>query len=285
MSSHRGPLVLILASALASAWLIGPATAPAAQTVTISPDSAGNAQLVINGDSSDEKLTFSTSADGSQVTIVGFFKGTPPSGCTRIDTKTIRCATASFDSVAIDLGAGDDTVSVDPAFPNAKPVSATLGDGRDTFTGGGEADSCDLGAGPNVCTTNGGNDTCIGGSGRDHCDMGQGSDICLGLQDNDRCSAGPGNDRCSQASGNDLCFMGAGNDICRLGSGNDQCSLGPGRDVCIGGTGNDICRGGPGADLLRGGPGTDQLIAGGGRDTCSQGPGRGPLSSCEVITR
>ncbi len=59
--------------------------------------------------------------------------------------------------------AGDDTITVDPAFTG--PTNLFGGDGNDTLTGGGGNDYIDGGAGTNYAVPSAGNDTIVNASG------------------------------------------------------------------------------------------------------------------------
>ncbi|MBW8735576.1 MAG: calcium-binding protein [Streptomyces turgidiscabies] len=183
------------------------------------------------------------------------------------DRTVARCAvhipvgTDFTDMYYIDLGDGDDTVTI----PAANDVSATIfgGKGNDVLNGN-----------PFV-TLYGqdGNDRTVGGGGpwANGAHGGAGNDVmtgcsvvCYGEAGNDTLTGVDNRvagdyDLLDGGDGNDVAYAKAGNDLIRGGRGNDRLYGEKGNDRIYGNSGNDTLYGGPGTDTLSGGPGTDRV--------------------------
>ncbi|MBB5751157.1 beta strand repeat-containing protein [Prosthecomicrobium pneumaticum] len=191
---------------------------------------------------------------------------------------------------AVDMGAGDDVVTLDAG---AEVVGAILlGDGDDRLTavdgdldvsGGAGDDAITAGAGDDVIAGDDGADTLDGGAGDDQLDGGANADRLFG------------------GSGDDLLFGGTGDDVLVGGSGDDQIDGGAGVDtvdysadmagvtvdlavgtafgetigadslagieIVIGGSGHDTLTGDDGDNVFFGGLGNDTIAGGAGFDT------------------
>ena len=99
---------------------------------------------------------------------------------------------ADVDSVFIDMGAGDDTVSLG----NDVVINAIIngGDGNDCIHGGGGDDTIRGGDGNDWISGRDGNDILVGGEGKDKLRGNAGRDILLGGDQSDRLVGGQGDD-------------------------------------------------------------------------------------------
>ena len=168
-----------------------------------------------------------------------------------------------LDGVAIDMGAGDDKVTL---LPGSKIYGEIrLGAGDDVLTAAGVDDDLNIDAGE-------GNDSVTGGRGDDLIRGGAGDDTLDGGAGDDVLNGGDGQDRLIGGAGDDVLAGGAGDDTLQGGEGNDTLLGGTGNDTLEGGDGNDTLDGGEGSDVLDGGAGKDLIRAGGG-DTARGGDG------------
>jgi hypothetical protein len=177
---------------------------------------------------------------------------------------------------AIDMGAGDDTVTI--SGRGVVNGAILMGEGNDSFRGGRGSETVDGGAG---------NDTLNGGLGADAMAGGDGNDIFHIDNDEDQVSelAGQGTDKvissvshaltenvenltltgtaANGGFGNGLDNKIVGNGAANLLSGeagNDKLLGGGGDDTLLGGAGNDMVNGGVGADFMAGGEGNDIYV-------------------------
>jgi Ca2+-binding RTX toxin-like protein len=201
------------------------------------------------------------------------------------------------DGVAIDMGAGDDAVTLLEGSQLFGEIR--LGTGDDTLTGteSGQDLIVDAGDGNDIVATGTGDDLIRGGQGNDYLDGGDGDDALQGGDGNDRLIGGLGDDFLFGGTGNDILVGGAGNDLLDGGEGIDTADYssdtdgvtvdlgtgiangnGIGRDTLtgvenvIGGSGDDVLIGNALANVLDGGLGDDRIIAGAG-DTVIGGEG------------
>ena len=143
-----------------------------------------------------------------------------------------------FNSYALHLGDGGDSVSMNGDCPGAATATVTAGSGNDSFRNGSPSTNMNIDAGP-------GNDSTFTG------DSGQGDDVIHGGEGDDTLSGDLGDDEVYGDGGNDQIRGEAGNDLEDGGSGDDL----------IGGSSSSFVSNDadPGADQLRGGGGTDKL--------------------------
>lgn len=203
----------------------------------------------------------------------------------------------ALDGVAIDMGDGNDKVTL---LAGSKIYGEIrLGAGDDTLTAtAAEGDLViDAGAGNDVVSSGSGDDLIKGGEGDDLLDGGAGDDVLQGGDGNDRLIGGLGDDFLFGDAGNDTLIGGAGNDLLDGGDGIDTADYstdtagvtvdlgtgkatgdGSGRDTLAGienvtgGSGNDVLIGNGQANVLDGGAGNDRIVAGAG-DTAIGGAG------------
>jgi Ca2+-binding RTX toxin-like protein len=169
-------------------------------------------QLGVTG--SPEADEISVTLDGTQTQFVITSTrpiNPPPPPCVQISTSQVHCPTSEFVSFSATLGDGKDTFTVGPSV--TVPVSLTGGSGRDTLIGGSGSDTETGGLG---------RDRLIGGNGRDTLNGGKSGDVEIG---------GKGRDTLLGGKGGDTLRGGLGRDVLRGGSGNDRLRGGPGRDV------------------------------------------------------
>jgi Ca2+-binding RTX toxin-like protein len=184
---------------------------------------------------------------------------------------------ADIHVITLDLGAGDDVVTVGDLSGVAQTVlTINGGDGNDTL----DASAGILGdvrlrlngdAGNDRITGSANDDTIDGGAGRDTLLGGAGNDVIFGGADNDAINGGAGDDSITGDDGNDTLAGGDGNDTLRGGLGNDSLTGQAGADSIDGAEGRDTLLGGDGDDSLDGGGGRDFLSGGNGNDTLDGG--------------
>ena len=201
-----------------------------------------------------------------------------------------------IDVTTVQTGQGNDKI-----VGSARDETFVPGDGDDSVTGGGGADTFDASACPSPMRV----DLARGTS------KGQGSDALVGISTvltgagNDTLNGGPGNDTLNGGPGNDVLSGAAGDDTLIPGLGQDELQGGPGQDtwdadsaaqdVAVdvgegvatglgrdtladvenvkGGLGDDILIGDAAANTISGGPGNDLISAGAGDDTIIEGAG------------
>jgi Ca2+-binding RTX toxin-like protein len=223
MNRRPGPTLAVLVFAV----LLVPCAALAATTVTTAPTGEGDFTVRLQGSSGPDQITIEGPRPGIDGTG-SFFYITDPQGvtggvppCFRFSETQIHCPAEVVGAFEIDLGAGNDILTVEGEFAEQTGADGgegddelEVGDGDDDVTGGGGDDEIDLG---------GGNDSGSGGAG------------------NDTVSGGTGNDSVSGGAGNDRLNGGAGRDRLRGESGRDRISGGGGRDRISGGPARDRC--------------------------------------------
>jgi Ca2+-binding RTX toxin-like protein len=116
-------------------------------------------------------------------------------------------------------------------------LTINAGEGNNSVTIG----NLDTGAMGVIVTAGAGDDVVIGNTGDDTIDGGDGNNVLNGGGGDDNITAGSGNDNITGASGADNIVAGAGN---------DTVSAGGGADTIEGGLGDDILNGGDGDDTL-----------------------------------
>jgi Ca2+-binding RTX toxin-like protein len=229
--------------------------------------------------------------------------GPGAAGCTGSGTGLVTCPDAGINSIAVDAGDMNDTVTIQ-----------SLGDPA-TVAGGLGDDTLDASTAMSALTLDGGagNDVMTGGDGNDRMSGGTGNDALAGGAGNDFMSAGVGNDTVDGDGGTDTIVEGADTDFILSDSslgglgvdslaeieqanlagglgnntidawafsgsttlfglaGNDSLAGGLGVDSLVGGAGNDTLAGSLSNDILIGSVGNDTLDGGGGNDTVDFG--------------
>ncbi|MCA9085087.1 MAG: hypothetical protein KDA81_13580, partial [Planctomycetaceae bacterium] len=142
-------------------------------------------------------------------------------------------AASELGSITMDLGAGNDRVSVSSRI--SVPIEINAGAGNDNIISG---------SGPAIID---------GGEGNDRIRTGNAHDQVTDLW---------GNNSIQSGGGNDTIIVGEGNDYVNGGLGHDIISGGGGNDRLVGHSGHDILIGGEGADRVYGYNDDDLLIAG-----------------------
>lgn len=185
-------------------------------------------------------------------------------------------------TITVNLGAGNDSLSVAETLSAQVRVNVQGGADNDTLRGGagddrldGQAgnDSLDGGDGADVLTGAAGTDMLKGGNGNDILNGGAGDDLLDGGDGNDQLNGAAGNDRLAGKAGDDSLIGGDGDDTLNGGTGNDTLNGGNGNDLLAGRDGNDLLIGGVGKDTLVGDDGNDSLYAGAGDDVLIGGLG------------
>lgn len=158
--------------------------------------------------------------------------------CVKVTSFNIRCQSAGVQSVWIETGDRNDTVSMDSM---SLPTGVVAGSGSDLVFGGSNKD---------VVYGQQGNDTLHGQAGNDVVDGGAGEDRLTGGSGNDYLDGGADNDHLQGNSGNDSIFGRMGNDVMYGQGGNDTMHGNEGDDILDGGSGDDALYGNAGKDAL-----------------------------------
>jgi Ca2+-binding RTX toxin-like protein len=220
--------------------------------------------------------------------------------------------TIPTDSLTINAGAGDDTVTVDRVDELFSGTITVNGDdGHDrvmtnlvmpvTINGGTGNDVIHGGLGNDVLSGDAGNDVLNGRLGNDNLNGGLNDDTLLGGSGTDALDGGEGNDRLRGHSGHDMLTGGLGNDYLDGSAGRDRLSetgdvdltltdsqlVGLGTDQLVrievaeltGGDDHNALNASDfsGDVTLRGGGGWDLLLGGAGNDVIEGGTGNDSL--------
>lgn len=231
-------------------------------------------------------VTFDALSNGVSVTYTGAESGTATEGPNSVSfteieklvlTNSSDYVDASIGGVAVDTGAGDDTIKVGDG---AYDIDAGTGDDRIIREAGTTADDAN-----SVIDAGDGIDTYVAGSGLgadhtvdlaasrlDHAGNDRGDLLNfenVALENSAASVKGDSKDNTITARGtqDNSLSGGDGNDSIDGGGGNDNLHGDAGRDTLIGGDGNDTLDGGQGDDQLTGGDGDDVFVYSGGHDT------------------
>jgi uncharacterized repeat protein (TIGR03803 family) len=170
---------------------------PGTSTASFATLTDGN--LLVEGTSGDDVITLQTDGNGNLTATLN--------GAT-----SQNFAVSQINSIDVEAGAGNDSVTIESSMPATLGVSVQGGPGDDTIMGG-----------P-------GNDTLGGGAGNDSISGGPGDDSIKG---------GMGDDVLAGGKGNDTLFGSLGNDTMRGGLGDDSLNGGAGTNQLYGGQGNN----------------------------------------------
>ncbi len=231
-------------------------------------------------------VTFDALSNGVSVTYTGAEAGTATEGPNSVSfteieklvlTNSSDYVDASIGGVAVDTGAGDDTIKVGDG---AYDIDAGTGDDRIIREAGTTADDAN-----SVIDAGDGIDTYVAGSGLgadhtvdlaasrlDHAGNDRGDLLNfenVALENSAASVKGDSKDNTITARGtqDNSLSGGDGNDSIDGGGGNDNLHGDAGRDTLIGGDGNDTLDGGQDDDQLTGGDGDDVFVYSGGHDT------------------
>ena len=231
-------------------------------------------------------VTFDALSNGVSVTYTGAESGTATEGPNSVSfteieklvlTNSSDYVDASIGGVAVDTGAGDDTIKVGDGAYN---IDAGTGDDRIIREAGTTADDAN-----SVIDAGDGIDTYVAGSGLgadhtvdlaasrlDHAGNDRGDLLNfenVALENSAASVKGDSKDNTITARGtqDNSLSGGDGDDSIDGGGGNDNLHGDAGRDTLIGGDGNDTLDGGQGDDQLTGGDGDDVFVYSGGHDT------------------
>jgi hemolysin type calcium-binding protein len=206
------------------------------------------------------------------------------SGCHPEGTGVVRCPWAGMARSDVELGDGDDAVTVVGELGEFS-VNVRGGPGDDVMIGGSDGEDFSGGPGVDVLDGGDGNDRFVdddpdeqpsadrydGGQGDDslsfygrvrplRLDLGAGTtadgDVLAGIE---RATGGEGADVLAGSDGPDVLWGTGGKDIMVGRAGDDELHGGPAADGLDGGEGNDSIEGGSGRDHLSGGGGADRL--------------------------
>ena len=294
-SLSRGRVAALAVTAGIAAFAV-PAAANAAVTTKLD-----NGTVTFTGDLADDNITIGEDANGLLAQVVG------PNLVTDLDSNTPGPQTiaAADATVAVDAGAGNDTINLSGA-PDLKAVGPfSAGEGDDIVVGSALVETINGDGGNDRITGFRGGDTINGGAGNDVMiwNNGDGNDINEGGDGNDETLVTEGaaaDDTHVTApvagrfflnrtnapfsvdmhevekltlttfSGDDKLDVAPGialNMSVDAGSGNDTISTGDGNDLIQGGDGNDTLNGAGGGDRLVGDRGGDNVNGGAGDDT------------------
>ncbi|WP_132997620.1 Hint domain-containing protein [Sulfitobacter pontiacus] len=231
-------------------------------------------------------VTFDALSNGVSVTYTGAESGTATEGPNSVSfteieklvlTNSSDYVDASIGGVAVDTGAGDDTIKVGDG---AYDIDAGTGDDRIIREVGTTADDAN-----SVIDAGDGIDTYVAGSGLgadhtvdlaasrlDHAGNDRGDLLNfenVALENSAASVKGDSKDNTITARGtqDNSLSGGDGDDSIDGGGGDDNLHGDAGRDTLIGGDGNDTLDGGQGDDQLTGGDGDDVFVYSGGHDT------------------
>ena len=231
-------------------------------------------------------VTFDALSKGVSFTYTGAEAGTATEGPNSVSfteieklvlTNSSDYVDASIGGVAVDTGAGDDTIKVGDGAYN---IDAGTGDDRIIREAGTTADDAN-----SVIDAGDGIDTYVAGSGLgadhtvdlaasrlDHAGNDRGDLLNfenVALENSAASVKGDSKDNTITARGtqDNSLSGGDGNDSIDGGGGNDNLHGDAGRDTLIGGDGNDTLDGGQDDDQLTGGDGDDVFVYSGGHDT------------------
>ena len=293
-SLSRGRVAALAVTAGIAAFAV-PAAANAAVTTKLD-----NGTVTFTGDLADDNITIGEDANGLLAQVVG------PNLVTDLDSNTAGPQTiaAKDATVAVDAGAGNDTINLSGA-PDLKAVGPfSAGEGDDIVVGSALVETINGDGGNDRITGFRGGDTINGGAGNDVMiwNNGDGNDVNEGGDGNDETLVTEGaaaDDTHVTApvagrfflnrtnapfsvdmhevekltlttfSGDDKLDVAPGialNMNVDAGSGNDTISTGDGTDLIQGGDGNDTLNGAGGGDRLVGDRGGDNLNGGAGDD-------------------
>lgn len=254
--------------------------------------------LTITGDGGDNDIVITVEEDG----LVSY-SGVPGAADDTVEVS----------EVVIDLGDGDDSVTVnfdgdgrnqlnlrerdgavqvrvrgehrgELTTDNVERLRLNTGDGNDNVNIGNLSDT-DLAGGDTLEVDAGdGNDTVNarrsdieveidGGDGRDRLQGGDGDDLLVGGDGRDTINGGRGDDTLDGGDDRDRLNGQDGDDELFGGDENDHLNGGRGDDDLRGGDGDDRILGGGGVDLLGGDDGDDRLNGGGDTDVLNGGAG------------
>lgn len=231
-------------------------------------------------------VTFDALSNGVSVTYTGAESGTATEGPNSVSfteieklvlTNSSDYVDASIGGVAVDTGAGDDTIKVGDGAYN---IDAGTGNDRIIREAGTTADDAN-----SVIDAGDGIDTYVAGSGLgadhtvdlaasrlDHAGNDRGDLLNfenVALENSAASVKGDSKDNTITARGtqDNSLSGGDGDDSIDGGGGDDNLHGDAGRDTLIGGDGNDTLDGGQDDDQLTGGDGDDVFVYSGGHDT------------------
>jgi Ca2+-binding RTX toxin-like protein len=199
-ANSRRPIALAALAAFAvtaaSLAVVAPAQAAVADSAPSASARVSNGTLVITGTNGPDDIQMALGADpGTLLVDLG-----------QHPTATLTFDRATFSSIFVSLGAGDDSFTVVTARGDVTtPITVQGGNGNDTITGGS------------------GNDTLVGGNGNDNLLGGAGTDLIFGGRGVDTIDGGPGNDTEILGQGDDVAVWnpGEGSDMIDGGQGHD----------------------------------------------------------------
>ena len=177
---------------------------------------------------------------------------------------------AQVQLVAIDLGAGNDQVSLQKKNGSQAlriPAVISGGAGNDFMRGGAANDTLSGGAGDDTLDGGAGADSFVGGAGNDTVDYSSRTNAVTISLDN-TANDGELNENDNITDSIETVIGGSGNDSFTGNALANTFEGGPGNDSFVdAGAGNDTLLGGPGDDIFYEDPGSDLIVGGDGSDT------------------
>jgi hypothetical protein len=211
-----------IASLVVALVLIGAGPADASSSIEFSDEHT----LKVAGDGGDNHVVIALVHNGfSFYDRISDSSGisTVPASCMVNDAYTVDCP--AMPDLVLDLGAGNDTVSMDEDCFTITDVDLGEGDNSVRVPDcGGQIFTVTAGGGRDTLTTEIGSSLRIVarlGGANDELSGGAGGDTLIGGGGKDRISGGAGRDRLSGGSGNDRLNGGAGRDSCSGGGGSN----------------------------------------------------------------
>lgn len=171
----RGVHRTTLRTSVTSVLLTIPLLATAVPAHAATNVNASGATLRIESGGKPDNLTISAGPTGRLTVTNTADRLVPGLGCESVDGNTVRCDGTDITAILADTGAGDDIVRNDTNLT----MTAHLGPGADTFTGGSARDVAMGGGDADILNGGDGPDVLIGGAGRDAADGGPGDDLCI----------------------------------------------------------------------------------------------------------
>jgi VCBS repeat-containing protein len=242
-------------------------TAPAGVSFEINGEdgadtiTGGELADVINGGAGNDTINY-TLGNGADTVDGGADNDTLNiAGTSGVDAVTINGSTlgglasvANVETINVNLGAGNDTLTVTALTPGATTIA---------LNGEGGADTLDVSA---LSTAGAGVTVTLGSAASNVTGSNVGAGVTLSQANFENVTGGAGADTLTGDTLANTLNGGVGNDALNGGAGHDTLNGGSGIDILTGSTGNDSLNGGNGADTLNGGAGNDSLLGGSGND-------------------
>ena len=238
----------------AAALLLEQNAAATPAAIVTSLLSASTANIVENGDTTNNHLLFVGAASPATVAAGVTINGTSGNDIVNRNRTVAGQPLPTSAADTISGFAGQDSLSGEGGNDHLLG-----GDGNDRLTGGPGDDRTDGGPGTDTASYAGAAAAVIVDLSLSSAQTsgGAGADVLLSIESligsghADQLTGDAANNSISGAAGNDVLNGGDGNDVLSGVSGNDHLDGGAGIDTLVGGTGNDVLTGGAGVDRFR----------------------------------